>query len=684
VILFGEKMKEYELNFKFHEEDIYDLNKVDAKLLKMIYKSVFIFKEAIENNTVDMDNLSKPNVKVYYPVKVMWNNLDFENLDLKYNTERQDIYIYSPIDGELIDNVVLPNDNVTLFKEVTNYSLYINNNGKQKYIFNELHETMIKRILELEKYSDRNFYKIGSREYRFSVEFDDNGEGILGSTYYFRITGLFIDINKKSAEYLVEFGLDLHIFEYNEIIDKDTVYDKIFAAIDEYVDRKNKSMAGKFPSKDLLSAEEKTFAVPSHPIMFTLLAMFAGRPERIPRKLLQKPYNEMTDKERKEADIFLNSIIEKEKEYNVNKDAYDEKRIAVVSDNPRVEAKAEIGAALFADDLIFREGALALYIKRAFGAEGLRHLLGLLIGLEESGRKGTFEWSINEHLKRLGYRKHRGTYKYDLKITATEIVKIFTSLFITARSKNKKGVEIIEGQKLFSIDGFKQETFNKVVIDETITLRATDFWYRNAFEPKDGTSPKFTKLLYKIAQENHREHPLTIYLAPLFAVFWRINHEGRKLRLDNLIDWCDIKRDRRLRQRIRELESELDYMKDQGYLGEWQFSGDSKVLSECKDPLNAVLSFFPPNWLSGELQLIATKKEQILAEYQLKEKQQEKSLVTKEQLEVLIKNSGLSNRAFAQKVGISPSLITRMLKGERSITEKMSERIRSRYDSIPE
>ena len=73
-------------------------------------------------------------------------------------------------------------------------------------------------------------------------------------------------------------------------------------------------------------------------------------------------------------------------------------------------------------------------------------------------------------------------------------------------------------------------------------------------------------------------------------------------------------------------------MKDQGYFGEWEFSGDNKVLSEYKAPLNAVLRFYLPNCFSGELQLIATKKEQLLAEYQHKEKRQEKSTITIEQL----------------------------------------------------
>ena len=58
---------------------------------------------------------------------------------------------------------------------------------------------------------------------------------------------------------------------------------------------------------------------------------------------------------------------------------------------PEVEASARISRTLFSEGLNFREEALAVYIKRTFEAEGLRHLLGLLIGLEENFRQGQFE-----------------------------------------------------------------------------------------------------------------------------------------------------------------------------------------------------------------------------------------------------------------------------------------------------
>ena len=284
--------------------------------------------------------------------------------------------------------------------------------------------------------------------------------------------------------------------------------------------------------------------------MFTLLAMFAGKPDMIPRRLLTKPHSEWTQKEHEEAEEFLSSIIKTEKttSYASGQEEVQSKHIAVISDNPKVEASAQIDISLFKSDLHFREVSLALYIKRTFGAEGLRHLLGLLIGLEENFRKGHFIWSVNDHLAGLGHKKKaNGSYDHELKKTASEIIRIFQSLFITDRRKEGKS-EVIRGERLFSIDGFQQEILDKVIIDEKIKLRATDFWYKHAFDPKDGQSAKYTKLLKKIAQENHREHQLTIYLTPLLDIFWRMIPQ-QKITFNNRLDWCHLRIEVRYKRR---------------------------------------------------------------------------------------------------------------------------------------
>lgn len=421
------------------------------------------------------------------------------------------------------------------------------------------------------------------------------------------------------------------------------------------------------------SSNKDTFALPSHALMFTLLAMFAGKPDMIPRRLLSKPHSEWTAIEQKEAEEFLSTIlkVEKNTSYLNGKESVEEKYIAVVSDNPKVEAEAEIDISLFNADIRFREISLALYIKRTFGAEGLRHLLGLLIGLEENFRKGHFIWSVNEHLERLGHRKKaNGTFDYDLKKTASEIIRVFQSLFITARKKEGKK-EVIQGERLFSIDGFRQEIFDKVVIDEKIKLRATDFWYKNAFEPKDGHTAKYTKLLKKIAQENHRQHPLTIYLTPLLAIFWRMNPQ-QKISIQSLMDWCDLDPSGRYKMRdLRSLESELNYMKEHGYLGNWSHTGEKFLPSECTDPFNCSLTLTPPEWLDEELKLIQSNREIPALE------NKEDKVATIEELKEIFKASKLTVRQFGNHLGITGPMVSLLLNQKRQITKEVSDKLRS-------
>lgn len=421
------------------------------------------------------------------------------------------------------------------------------------------------------------------------------------------------------------------------------------------------------------SSNKDTFALPSHALMFTLLAMFAGKPDMIPRRLLSKPHSEWTAIEQKEAEEFLSTIlkVEKNTSYLNGRESVEDKYIAVVSDNPKVEAEAEIDISLFRSDIHFREVSLALYIKRTFGAEGLRHLLGFLIGLEENFRKGHFIWSVNEHLERLGHRKKaNGTFDYDLKKTASEIIRVFQSLFITARKKEGKK-EIIQGERLFSIDGFRQEIFDKVVIDEKIKLRATDFWYKNAFEPKDGHTAKYTKLLKKIAQENHRQHPLTIYLTPLLAIFWRMNPQ-QKMSIPSLMDWCDLDPSGRYKMRdLRSLESELNYMKEHGYLGDWFHTGEKFLPSECSDPFNCSLTLTPPDWLGEELKLIQANREIPALE------KKENKAATIEEFKEVFKTSKLTVRQFGNHLGITGPMVSLLLNQKRHITKDVSDKLRA-------
>jgi hypothetical protein len=419
-----------------------------------------------------------------------------------------------------------------------------------------------------------------------------------------------------------------------------------------------------------LHSNKDIFAIPSHSLMFSLLAMFAGKPERIPRELLDKPYNERTPEEKEQAEQYLNDIFETKKDidYSEGVEKTSEKRIALICDNPKVEGKAEISWSLFRHDLSFREERLAIYIKRTFGPEGIRHLLGLIIGLEENFRKGHFDWSVNEHLERLGYRrKTHGSFGIELKKMASEIIKIFTGLCITSTRKDGKNGSI-KAKYLFMVEGFEVQTFEKEIIDERITLVATDFWYKNAFCPSDGQAPQYTKLLKEIVKESHQNHPLTLYLTPLFAIFWRISPE-RKLKVRTLMEWCDLETDGKYRsEKLRDLESSLEYMKRKNYLGDWTNNGEARLPSQCADPYECVLTFTPPEWLKQEFVKIEHKKESVA----LPQKQR---LITQSEFLKIIEESGLTRKQFANCLGVTPQLITAIINGNRKISSKTSGRV---------
>lgn len=420
----------------------------------------------------------------------------------------------------------------------------------------------------------------------------------------------------------------------------------------------------------------ETFALPSHPLMFTLLAMFAGKPERIPKKLLLKPYGERTPEEQKEAEAYLSSILETETSYSYSDTGEgipETKQIALVSDSPVVEAKAEIARDIWGKVPFLREGRLAISIKKTFGAEGLRHLYGFLIGLEENGRRGYYDFNVNEHLERLGYKKKKaGVFDQEPRKTATNIVEILSSFILTLHAKKGRR-EIYNFEKLFAVDGYQIEGENEEIIDGTVKLRATDYWYKHAFEPQDGRSPQYTKLLRKIARENHRNHPITIYLAGLLAVFWRIKPEGKKLTVKSLLEWCNLKTGKAYGRRdIKNLEAELNYMKKHGYLGNWKHSGGEALPSECKKPLDVVLTLYPPAWLEEEVERIRDKRDTLL----IAEKAKKTPPLSKEELVKIVNNSGLSQGQFANHIGISRQHLNYLINDRRKITPSISAEIR--------
>ncbi len=419
---------------------------------------------------------------------------------------------------------------------------------------------------------------------------------------------------------------------------------------------------------------KKTFAIPSHDIMLSLICIFSGKPARLPKWLLDKPAALRTPEEKQLAQEFVNSIIQQDTQVSYGPDGKpieETSYYSIVADNPKVKAWTGIEGTLFENDLITKGEALAAAIKRTYGPEGLRHLLAFLIGLEEADRSGTLFWRVNEHLDRLGKRqnKQKRAYEPEDRQRALEILKIFTSMVLTTESKNGKW-ERLQAMRLFSIDGFEVEKLDQQVINETIVLRATDIWYRNAITPPNGRAPMFTQLLKKIAQENHKNHPLTIFMAPLLAIMWRINvdKDGWRLSVENLMKWCDLEtKGPNVSHNYKDMLTELDYMKEAGYLGAW----DLEPREGGK--YQAILTLAPPDWLKETNKAIASKRA-----LSLPEGQQQKPL-TQEEFTEIFKASGLNQKQFGNTIGKSQQTVGFILTGARKPSREVSSKVREVY-----
>lgn len=444
-----------------------------------------------------------------------------------------------------------------------------------------------------------------------------------------------------------------------------------------------------------LKMKREMFCFPSHNIMFSVIALFSGKPDYIPKKLISKPFTKRTEEESKVIDDFTNSVIKTEIE--VIEKAFggtirEEKKVALLCDNKKVIANANLADSLFYNNIIDREAYIAHAIRRTCGPEGLRHLFGLIIAIQEKAVNGALEWDVNDHLEILGYkRKKNYTYPIEAKVKASQIIKIFTDLFLCMYDKEKGGKQTVNKERLFYIEGLKEITdeFNKDILDIKIRIRACNFWYNLCNDNTVEQYPQYTKLLRKIARESHRSHPITIFLAPLFAMYWRIKMD-RVFRLPFILNWLDIDmKDHNLKDRLKKLVQELNYMKKENYIGEWSFDGKQDItvdddLSKCK------FICTPPDWLRSELSPIALNKcknkhpllpgkKRRTYKRQTEVTEVQEDIISRDEFLRILKESGLNQVTFAEKLDISQSMITRIKNGTRNINQSLSDKIRRIY-----
>lgn len=434
---------------------------------------------------------------------------------------------------------------------------------------------------------------------------------------------------------------------------------------------------------------KKYFAIPSNAYMYLILPLFSGLTKRIPHKLLTEKYNSKEAKDYINNVLQMNTIVTKDEYYQPQTIT---KTVAIIQDNDRIKATADIPDKLF-NDIESKEADLALRLKHTFGAKGIKHFLGYLLQLDRHGRNGQFIFNVNEHLKLLGYKKLKhGDYDPEEKKLAGQIFDIMTSIFITVEKKDNRGNAEIATQPLFGIDGMSDNKIgNKLVGNTKYLVSAKSYWYGDSFKAIEGKrTQQYTKLLEKIVKESAKDRPHTLYLAPLFAVQWRQNDVIR-WNLSTVLEWLGITLDgntEHRKQKLLTLETELRYMQNNGYLGEMKFieknaKGDTiEVKHLSYKNLEATLYFYPPKELREQLEAIATKRQKHIESATRKELAGDVATVTKEEFISIMERSGLNQKQFANTLGISPTLISKVKKGEKPISKELNFRLLELKDEL--
>jgi hypothetical protein len=415
------------------------------------------------------------------------------------------------------------------------------------------------------------------------------------------------------------------------------------------------------------------FVFPSSKIMFSILALFAGKPDRIPRSP-EKPWTELSDRERQASDALLLRYLNGEDPDGRPLGAYREndgsgnkvlRFNAFAVNNPAIKGWADIRGDLFAEkEPREAERLLSVFLRDTFGLEGLKHFLALIIQLDESGQTGSFTLDLDHHCDLLGATwKHGGDYRKNMKRKAARFLYILSNLYFTTIEQQGKR-ERRDAWKLFDVPRYAREVSPEKVTDE-MEVRAEDFWYMNAIKPPDGSAPQWVELYKRIAAENVKEHPRTVLLAPLFSIFWRIRlpkGQVNRIPLRRLLEWCDLRPDanRHGGRNLEKLKAELSYMRDRDYSGEWKIEGT--------DERDSILTIEPPAYLKERLSGIAALPAI-----------GERDTLTVEEFRAILKASGLPQRTFANTIGTAQARVSMILSGKRPITAELSAKVRDRF-----
>jgi hypothetical protein len=422
------------------------------------------------------------------------------------------------------------------------------------------------------------------------------------------------------------------------------------------------------------------FALPSHRGMFPILDLFSGRPQNIPRSILLKSASERTPEEEAIANKFISSIAKSQTTGYDHAGNEIVSNYVVICDTSSYYATSDLsGLTSLESDTTDLESNI-IYIHKAFGSEGLRHFLTILSMLGEQGTQNeVVKWNLNDHLERMGYqRKSHGSFDKREKDIAIQMLRIFTTLNICIYRRTKKQEEL-NVRQLFIVVGFDvTKDISTQASKEELIIRADDTWYNKPAEI-NGEVPQFTTILKKVLLVNHHIYPHVHFLCIRFSLFWRIDLNGRKLKVSTLMKDCKFAlKSTTIKKDIKTIEKELNYMKMEGYIGNWSnLTTVGKLPSETDDPLSQVILITPPLWFKKTMNQIFINKQfhtPIVLPKEFK-------ILSIEEFQEVIRQTKLSISEFSERLGVSRQTISYLKSGKKPISKDISTKI---WNTFPE
>ncbi len=377
-------------------------------------------------------------------------------------------------------------------------------------------------------------------------------------------------------------------------------------------------------------------------------------------------------------------------------------RTMLLCEDKDFQGYLELDSPLLQSTPKWNESQIPIYVDKTFGVQGIKVFGSVLISLDEqfAFNDGIADLKLSDVMNGAGYK--RGPNRAYKTKDREEVIKILDLILSTKYAKyEEEGNQLTwkkyhifitlseEGQatrkrttrlpkKESSLDGSEKIELEDYYAPDRLDrkIQANPVWYSDSFASKAGSSPQYTiaqKRLYALPLK----HEIVIGIGNSLWVEWRSNPGEPYLArsVKTLLDRANLSlKGKNLSRDIKRLFQELDYMKAEGFIGDY-----ARKPSESGESLSEVIHLYPPEQTREINQKIASKRFNLLGNGKKKESLK---AISPQELSSLIEKSGLSANKFAEKVGVTPGLLSKIKKGEKKLSFDLSQSIRGAFPSL--